>query len=179
MENTNYFTDSKGNLWLLEITTRDVDRVRSHVVGTNGKPVDLFEVAERGDFSTISDSTQVVINVIFWLCFEQVMERFDIGAWDEAHKKEYVFFPEKAKQPAIQKAAEWFGSLIGGKELESMSRAWEVALLNFIPNQAVREAVRNVLIKTEKLAATVRKAAEKKVLKELTLKEEPAEKSSN
>ncbi|MDO4585083.1 MAG: hypothetical protein Q4D62_13395 [Planctomycetia bacterium] len=63
---TALFTDNAGTIWPVKITYSDVERVKEDVLGNDGKPLDLFDIAERGDFSGISGSIRKVIEVVFW-----------------------------------------------------------------------------------------------------------------
>ena len=68
------FTDKPGKVWLLDITFGDVERVRAHVSGVDGKPLDLLEIAEGGNFSPISGSVRKVIEVVFWLLYPALQD---------------------------------------------------------------------------------------------------------
>lgn len=139
------FTDNKGKQWLVEIKVRDIERVKAHVKGFNGQPVDLLDVAEKGDFSAISGRVQQVLDVVFWLCFDEIMECFDRAQWDEDHASLYEMCPEEKRKSTLQKAADWFGERISGAQVLPLVKAWEEALLNFIPNPRVKEAVQKVM----------------------------------
>lgn len=161
------FTDNTGYEWVLDIKVRDIERVKAHVTGINGKPVDLLEIAEKGDFSSVSGSVQIILKVIFWLLLDDIMANFDREAWDRDHATLYEVVPEEKKKTLIQKAADWFGERIGGEQVIEMVRAWEAALLGFIPNQRVREAVEKVMDKQEVYQTKLIETAEATVLKEL------------
>lgn len=159
------FTDNTGLAWPIEIKVRDVERVKAHVTGVNGKPVDLLAVAEKGDFSAISGSVEVVLKVVFWLCFDEIMANFDREAWDKDHAALYEMCPEEKQKTPLQKAADWFGSRIGGEEVLPLVKAWEEALLNFIPNPRVSEALQKVMDREEVFREKVIEAAERDALK--------------
>lgn len=158
------FTDNTGFAWPLEIKVRDIERVKSYVKGVNGKPVDLLDVAEKGDFSAISGSVQTILQVVFWLCFDEIMANFDREQWDKDHQSLYEYLPiEKTKTP-IQKAADWFGSRISGEQVLPLVKAWEEALLDFIPNPRVKAAIQKVMEREEIYQEKVIEAAEQKAL---------------
>ena len=161
------FTDSKGLQWSLEIKVRDIERVKAHVKGVNGQPVDLLDVAEKGDFSAISGSVQTVLQVVFWLLLDDIMANFDREQWDKDHAGLYEMVPEERKKTILQKAADWFGERIGGEEVLALVRAWEEAILGFIPNPRVREAVQKVMEREEVYQEKVIEAAEAKALDEI------------
>ena len=161
------FTDSQGFVWSMNIKFRDVERVKNNVKGINGQPVDLLAIAERGDFSTISGSVQTVLNVVFWLCLDEILQNFDLEEWNYRHEKLYEYLPNEKGRSVLQKAAVWFGERISGDGLLEIVRAWERALLNFIPNTKLRESVQNVMAKEEAYQNALLDAAEKKALEEI------------
>ncbi|MBR0193349.1 MAG: hypothetical protein IJQ31_14915 [Thermoguttaceae bacterium] len=158
------FKDNTGLAWPIEIKVRDVERIKAHVTGANGQPVDLLAVAEQGDFSAISGSVEVVLKVVFWLCFDEIMANFDREAWDRSQADFYKMCPEEKQKTPLQKAADWFGSRIGGEQVLPLVKAWEEALLNFIPNPRVREAVLRLMDRETVYKAKLLEAAEKTAL---------------
>jgi hypothetical protein len=172
------FTDNTGYEWVLDIKVRDIERVKAHVTGINGKPVDLLEIAEKGDFSSVSGSVQIILKVIFWLLLDDIMANFDRESWDRDHATLYEVVPEEKRKTLIQKAADWFGERIGGEQVIEMVKAWESALLGFIPNPRVREAVEKVMDKQEVYQTKLIETAEATVLKELDRNQEALGKSS-
>lgn len=158
------FTDSKGLQWSLEIKVRDIERVKAHVKGVNGQPVDLLDIAEKGDFSTISGSVQTVLQVVFWLLLDDIMANFDREQWDADHAALYELVPDEKRKTPLQKAADWFGERIGGVEVVNMARAWEEALLNFIPNPRVRTAVKNVMDREAEFQGKLMEAAQQRAI---------------
>lgn len=173
------FTDSKGLQWSLEIKVRDIERVKAHVSGINGKPVDLLEIAEKGDFSAVSGSVQTVLQVVFWLLLDDIMSHFDRAQWDADHAALYEMVPDEKRKTVLQKAADWFGERIGGEEVLALVKAWEAAILDFIPSPHVRSAVQNVMDKQEAYNQKLFEAAEKKALNELQQNEERLDASSS
>ena len=162
------FKDSQGETWTMNITFADVQQVRENVIDTNGEPVDLLKIAEKGDFSSVSGSVQVVLNTVFWLVFPQLGRRgFSVEKFDADHAAEYEIFPDMKNRTPLQKAAVWFGERISGDGLLEIVRAWERALLNFIPNTKLRESVQNVMAKEEAYQNALLDAAEKKALEEI------------
>ena len=172
------FVDNTGYEWVLDIKVRDIERVKAHVTGINGKPVDLLEIAEKGDFSSVSGSVQIILKVIFWLLLDDIMANFDREEWDREHTTLYEVVPEEKKKTLIQKAGDWFGERIGGEQVIEMVRAWEAALLGFIPNPRVREAVEKVINKQEVYQTKLIETAEATVLKELDRNQAQLGKSS-
>lgn len=173
------FTDSKGLQWSLDIKVRDIERVKAHVKGNGGKPVDLLEIAEKGDFSAVSGSVQTVLQVVFWLLLDDIMTNFDREQWDADHATLYEMVPEEKRKTILQKAADWFGERIGGEEVLAMVKAWEAAILDFIPSPHVKNAVQNVMDRQEVYNQKLFQAAEKKAINELRLSEEQLAASSS
>lgn len=166
------FTDNRGLVWPLEIKVRDIERVKSHVRGVNGQPVDLLAVAEKGDFSTISGSVQTILQVVFWLCFDEIMANFDREQWDKDHASLYEMCPEEKQKTPLQKAADWFGERISGEQVLPLVKAWEDALLNFIPNPRVKSAVEKVMEREEIYQTKLFQAAQSQALDGIRQKEE-------
>ena len=165
------FTDNKGLPWTIDIKVRDIERVKAHVRGVNGQPVDLLAVAEKGDFSAISGTVQTVLDVVFWLLFDDIMANFDRQAWDADHADLYEMCPEERRKSPLQKAADWFGERISGEQVLPLVKAWEDALLNFIPNPRVKEAIQRVKDREEVYQLRVIEAVEKGALTSLDQKE--------
>ena len=65
---------------------------------------------------------------------------------------------------SIQKAADWFGSRISGEQVLPLVKAWEEALLDFIPNPRVKAAIQKVMEREEIYQEKVIEAAEQKAL---------------
>lgn len=161
------FTDNTNYNWDIHITTAGVERVKAHVIGVNGQPVDLFAIAEAGDFSAISGRLQIVLQVVFWLCLDEILQNFDLENWDKTHTSTYALIPDEQKKTTLQKAADWFGERIGGKELQEMTEAWETAIINFIPNARIRQGIENVLAKEKEYNFAMIEVFEKRRLKEI------------
>jgi len=173
------FTDNKGLPWSIDIKFRDIERVKAHVKGVNGQPVDLLAVAEKGDFSAISGSVQQVLDVVFWLCFDDIMANFDREQWDEDHATLYEMCPEEKRKSPLQKAADWFGERISGDQVLPLVKAWEEAVLNFIPNPRVKEAIQRVKDREEVYQIRVIEAVEKDTLQKLDQSEDQLGASSS
>ena len=166
------FTDNTGMEWNLDIKVRDIERVKAHVKGVNGNPVDLLDVAEKGDFSAISGSVQTILQVVFWLIFDEIMANFDRAEWDRTHRSLYEYLPEEKNKPLVQKAADWFGERIGGEQILPLVKAWEEALLGFIPNPRVKQAIQRVMEREEVYQEKLFQAAEQQALNTISQSEE-------
>jgi len=78
--------------------------------------IDLLTIAETGDFSVVNSSIERVVNVVFCLIRKHLIDNYgDL---------------ETAK------------NALDGETLEQVVNAWQVAMSNFIPSLAVRNAAR-------------------------------------
>ena len=108
-----------GHQYGLRITYSDIIRVRE-MTG-----LDLFIIAETGDFGSVNKSIENVVNVVFWLLNKQLLNVYN----------------------DIKVAKDAFEDSLDGETLEQVVNVWQVAMVNFIPSLAVREAARDELTK--------------------------------
>ena len=114
------FVDAEGENWHIAITFGDIMRVKRHVKGSDGKPLDLCYIAETGDFRQVTDHIEIICQCVFWLLEDSIFERTDRhGSF----------------------AMEWFYNRINGDTIASMTRAWFEALVNFSPSPVVKSAM--------------------------------------
>ena len=114
------FTDAKGDTWHIHITFGDIMRVKRHVKGSDGKPLDLCYIAETGDFRQVTDHIEVICQCVFWLLYDSICEYTGLTGMD---------------------AMEEFYSRIDGDTLTNIGKAWFEALVNFTPSQVVKAAM--------------------------------------
>jgi hypothetical protein len=141
----NNFKTTNGITYTINIKTKDVKAVKDLIKYADGRAVDIFEAAETGTLGLIYKDIEVLINVIFVLCLDQVKDVFDLSKYDENNKKTYELMPELANEPPLTKASRWFGSTVDGNVIIEMIEAFSEAIINFIPNQSRRIALRTVL----------------------------------
>lgn len=108
-----------GNKYLLNITYKDILRVREHT------DFDLCYIAETGDFAKINSKIDNVVNVVYWLLYDKLNANYNS--------------PKEARNA--------FEESITGELLEQIVNEWQEAMVNFIPCLAVREAARHALVK--------------------------------
>ena len=108
-----------GHTYGLKIKYSDIIRVRE-MTG-----LDLFIIAETGDFGSVNKSIENVVNVVFWLLNKQLLNVYN----------------------DIKVAKDAFENALDGETLEQVVNVWQVAMVNFIPSLAVREAARDELTK--------------------------------
>ena len=114
------FTNTGNEFWQITITYGDIVRVRQHVLGADGKPLDLCYIAETGDFKQVVDHINIIVKCVYWLLYPQLKEHYKMGG---------------------EELQEWFYSHIDGNTLQGMAKAWYEALVNFTPFQVVRTAM--------------------------------------
>lgn len=145
------FTDLHGERWPVVITTGSAELVKKWVKNADGQAVDLFDFVQTGNASALASDPKTVIQVAFFLCFDDVMNRFDLPDYDERMSKYYEFDPELKNRSPIQKALDWFSARLQGASIRELVRAYEVALINFIPNPECQKAAQSVLAKRDEL----------------------------
>ena len=120
MERPATFTDCEGASWHIAIKYGDIQRVRRHVTGADGKPLDLCYIAEVGDFKQVIDRIDLIVQSTYWLLQPAIME-----------------YSGKSGQDA----QEWFYNRVDGDVIKTMALAWHEALLNFTPYPVVKAAM--------------------------------------
>ena len=120
MERPATFTDCEGVSWHIAIKYGDIQRVRRHVTGADGKPLDLCYIAEVGDFKQVIDRIDLIVQSTYWLLQPSIAE-----------------YSGKSGQDA----QEWFYNRVDGDVIQTMALAWHEALLNFTPSRVVKAAM--------------------------------------
>lgn len=120
MERPATFTDCEGASWHIAIKYGDIQRVRRHVTGADGKPLDLCYVAEVGDFKQVIDRIDLIVQSTYWLLQPAIVE-----------------YSGKSGQDA----QDWFYNRVDGNVIQAMALAWHEALLNFTPSRVVKAAM--------------------------------------
>ena len=167
MQETPYFTDANGEKWVIDIKTRDAERVKKWVSNPDGTPVDLTAFVEEGRLSAIAYNRETIIKIGFFLVYDQIMERFDLQEYNKQQEKYVEFEPELASRSAMQKAMDWFTARLNGESVRQMVQAYEVALLNFIRSAEVRQAFQDLILKRNEFLKTSVDSAKKELLKTL------------
>ena len=166
-DNISAFTDAYGEKWIIDIKTRDAERVKKWVSNPDGSPVDLTEFVEQGNMAAIVYNRETIIKIGFFLVYDQVMERFDLQEYNRQQEKYLEFEPELANRSNLQKALDWFTSRVNGNTVIEMVKAYEVALLNFIRNDDVRQAFLNVISKRNEFVQLSVKSETKRIIANL------------
>lgn len=114
------FKDAEGVSWHIAIKYGDIQRVRRHVTGADGKQLDLCYIAETGDFRQVIDHIDLITQSVYWLLQTAITE-----------------YSGKSGQDA----QEWFYNRVDGDVIQAMALAWHEALLNFTPYPVVKAAM--------------------------------------
>ena len=99
---------------------------------------------------------RLLIDVCFIACLPQIKERFDVQAYEREFSHLADLVPNFANETWTQKAGRWFGSRIDGPALLQLTEAFQEAVINFIPSQSRKDAIRAILEKErefERIAA--------------------------
>ena len=120
MERPATFTDTEGAAWHIAIKYGDIQRVRRHVTGADGKPLDLCYIAEAGDFKQVTDRIDLIVQSTYWLLQPSIAEYSGKSGID---------------------AQDWFYNRVDGDVIQAMALAWHEALLNFTPYPVVKAAM--------------------------------------
>ena len=120
MERPATFKDCEGVSWHIAIKYGDIQRVRRHVTGADGKPLDLCYIAEVGDFKQVIDHIDLITQSVYWLLQPAIAEYSGLTG---------------------TQAQEWFFNRVDGDVIQAMALAWHEALLNFTPYPVVKAAM--------------------------------------
>ena len=120
MERPATFKDCEGASWHIAIKYGDIQRVRRHVTGADGKPLDLCYIAEVGDFKQVIDRIDLIVQSTYWLLQPAITEYSGLSG--------------------VQ-AQDWFYNRVDGDVIQTMALAWHEALLNFTPCPVVKAAM--------------------------------------
>ena len=135
MERPATFTDCEGVSWHIAIKYGDIQRVKRHVTGADGKPLDLCYIAEVGDFKQVIDRIDLIVQSVYWLLQPSITEYSGLSG--------------------VQ-AQEWFYNRVDGDVTQTMALAWHEAMLNFTPSRVVKAAMmaaRETIERAELIAA--------------------------
>ena len=145
------FKDADGDLWVVEIKTRSVLAVKHLCKDASGQPLDLLAIAERGRLDQLIGNTELLVDMMFVLCADQIKERFDVQQYDADNVHMYELIPDWSKEPTMTKASRWFGQRLNGKALEELSAAFQEALIDFFPNESRKTALKLIMEKSREL----------------------------
>jgi len=137
--------------WTFDIKYKHIDSIKRFCKDRDGKPLDLLAILDSGNFEVFVNDVELVVNVVFVLCYAQVREHFNLADYEKSMQSEYEMFPELKEETEMFKAARWFGGLMNGPALEALSNALMEAFLNFYPNESRRSALKKMSEKSKEL----------------------------
>lgn len=104
----------------------------------------------RGNLHLLFGRAQLMPDMVFLICLDQVKEHFSEEDFDRPHDVELETIPG-LRTSKIQKMAFWFGEGIGPEQIPEITNAFKEAIVNFTPNPYQREALRRVIANQEAL----------------------------
>lgn len=151
------FKDNQGTEWTLHLKTDAVMRVAEIVKDKDGRPIHLLDMADTGDLYQLYGNAQTMIDVVFVCLIDQIKTQFNEGEFDKQYAVDMELLPT-LKGNLLKKMGYWFGSRLGGSEIEAMTEAFKESLVNFTRNPHQRKALKGVLEKQDEL---IRRHAER------------------
>ncbi len=144
------FTDSRNIVFSLDIKQKDTAMIRNLLKNAEGKPLDLLAMADTGNLHQIFGRAQLMLDMVFLICLDQVKEHFSEEDFDRSHDVELETVPG-LRTSKLQKMAFWFGEGVGPEQIPEITNAFKEAIVNFTPNPYQREALRRVIANQEAL----------------------------
>lgn len=145
------FRDTKGTDWNIEIKIQQVEFVKKLCKDKFGNPVDLLIIIETGKLDQIIGDIELLVDIVFALCYEQIKEQFNVAEYDQDNADIYELIPEWKKESNIIKASRWFGNRFNGETLIKLVEAFQEALIDFFPNESHKAALRKIIAKSKEL----------------------------
>jgi hypothetical protein len=145
------FRDIKGTDWNIEIKIQQVEFVKKLCKDRFGNPVDLLIIIETGKLDQIIGDIELLVDIVFALCYEQIKEQFHVAEYDQDNADIYELIPEWKKESNIIKASRWFGNRFNGETLIKLVEAFQEALIDFFPNESHKAALRKIIAKSKEL----------------------------
>jgi hypothetical protein len=145
------FRDSQGTDWTIEIKIQHIEAVKRLCKDKFGRPIDLLEIIETGNLDQIINDIELLVDIVFVLCYQQVKELFDVAEYDKNNAEMYELIPEWKKESTMIKASRWFGNRLNGETLITLIEAFQEGLIDFFPNESKRAALRKIIAKEKEL----------------------------
>ncbi len=145
------FKDSNGEAWVVEIKTQSVQAIKNLCKDAAEKPIDLLAAIENGQLDQLIGNIELLVDMVFVLCIDQVKERFDVAKYDKDNEHMYELIPEWADEPTMTKASRWFGQRLNGGAVMELIEAFQEALIDFFPNEGRKKALRHIMEKNQEL----------------------------
>jgi hypothetical protein len=145
------FKDSQNTEWFIEIKIQHIEAVKRLCKDKFGKPIDLLEIIETGNLDQLINDIELLVNIVFVLCYQQIKELFDVTEYDKNNAEMYELIPEWKKETAMIKASRWFGSRLNGETLITLVEAFQEGLIDFFPSESKKAALRKIIAKSKEL----------------------------
>jgi hypothetical protein len=148
MPNFKDFTDFE---WSIDIKIKHIEAIKKLCKDQNGLPVDLLELIEKGLLDQLLNDINLLIEIVFVICYDQIKEQFNITEYDADNADLFEMIPEWKKESTMKKANRWFTSRIDGTTLTPLIEAFQEALIDFFPNESRKAALRKIIAKSKEL----------------------------
>jgi hypothetical protein len=145
------FTDTQNTVWIIEIKIQHIEAVKRLCKDKLGRPIDLLEVIETGNLDQLINDIELLVNIVFVLCYQQVKELFDVTEYDKNNADMYELIPEWKKESTMTKASRWFGGRLNGETLITLVESFQEGLIDFFPNESKKAALKKIIAKEKEL----------------------------
>jgi predicted nucleic acid-binding protein len=145
------FKDSSGYEWSIDLKIQHIEAVKKLCRDQGGHPVDLLELIEKGILDQLLSDINLLIEIVFVICYEQSKEQFNVADYDTEKADMYEMIPEWKKESNMKKASRWFSGRIDGATLYQLIEAFQDALIDFFPSESRKAALRKIIAKSKEL----------------------------
>jgi hypothetical protein len=145
------FKDSQNFEWSIDIKIQQLEAVKKLCKNQSGQSVDLLELIERGLLDQLLNDINLVIEVVFVICYEQIKEQFNVTEYDAENADLYEMIPEWKKESTMKKASRWFKNRLDGATLNQLIETFQDGLIDFFPNESRKAALRKIIAKGKEL----------------------------
>jgi predicted nucleic acid-binding protein len=145
------FKDLLGFEWSIDIKIQHIEAVKKLCKDQGGHSIDLLELIEKGFLDQLFNDVNLLIEIVFVICYEQVKEQFNVTEYDANNADLFEMIPEWKKESTMKKAARWFAGRINGEILTKLIEAFQDALIDFFPSESRKAALRKIIAKSKEL----------------------------
>ncbi|MDR1268604.1 MAG: hypothetical protein LBK82_03675 [Planctomycetaceae bacterium] len=145
------FKDFTNFEWSIDLKIKHIEAVKKLCKDQGGHPVDLLELIEKGLLDRLLNDINLLIEIVFVICYDQIKEQFNITEYDADNADLFEMIPEWKKESAMKKASRWFANRIDGATLIPLIEAFQEALIDFFPSESRKAALRKIIAKSKEL----------------------------
>ncbi|MDR2643431.1 MAG: hypothetical protein LBC74_11630 [Planctomycetaceae bacterium] len=145
------FKDLTNFEWSIDIKIKHIEAVKRLCKDQSGHPIDLLELIEKGLLDQLLNDINLLIEIVFVLCYDQIKEQFNVTEYDADNADLFEMIPEWKKESTMKKASRWFASRIDGATLTQLVEAFQEALIDFFPSESRKAALRKIIAKAKEL----------------------------